>query len=391
MLWGACEAAEDSPARVTVKDTDGLRRALSRATPGTRIELAPGVYRGGLYVRKLRGERGKPIVISAANEKEPPVFKGGAVAMHLADPAHLELRRLTFTGQTGNGLNIDDGGSFDSPAHHIVLQGLTVTDIGPDGNRDGIKLSGVDDFRVEGCTIERWGKRGGSAIDMVGCHRGLIADSLFRHRHGVVGNTAVQAKGGTSEIVIRGNRFENAGGRAVNIGGSTGLRFFRPPLTAWDAPYCEARDIRVEGNTFIGGLAPVAFVGVDGSAVRFNTIYCPGRWAVRILQETRAQGFVPSRNGEFTDNIVAFRSDQWSEGGVNIGSRTAPTTFRFARNFWFCLDQPQQTRRLVGLPVSEPDGDYGRDPLFRDAAQGDLRLKPDSPAAGKGAEGGETN
>jgi len=80
----------------------------------------------------------------------------------------------------------------------------------------------------------------------------------------------------------------------------------------------------------------VAFVGVDGAEVRFNTIYRPERWAFRILQETTAAGFVACRNGRFTDNIVAFHSSQWSSGGVNIGPNTAPGTFQFARNWW-CL------------------------------------------------------
>jgi hypothetical protein len=118
----------------------------------------------------------------------------------------------------------------------------------------------------------------------------------FRHTD-TVGSTGVQGKGGTSQVIIRRNRFENAGGRAVNIGGSTGRQFFRPPLKAGEA-HCEAKDIRVEGNTFLGAGTPVAFVGVDGAIVRFNTIHHPKRWALRILQETRAPDFVPSRNVE---------------------------------------------------------------------------------------------
>ena len=42
----------------------------------------------------------------------------------------------------------------DPPA--IVLEGLTVRRVGPRGNRDGIKLSGVTDFRVESCRVERF-------------------------------------------------------------------------------------------------------------------------------------------------------------------------------------------------------------------------------------------
>ncbi|MEK7676658.1 MAG: right-handed parallel beta-helix repeat-containing protein, partial [Verrucomicrobiota bacterium] len=250
------------------------------------------------------------------------------------------------------------------------------------GNQDGIKLSGVVDFRVEGCALERWGTGGGSGIDMVGCHRGVIESNLFRHTE-ASGGTGVQCKGGTSRMVIRHNRFENAGGRAVNIGGSTGRTYFRPPLQD-GAELCEAKDIRVEGNIFIGSGAPVAFVGVDGATVCFNTIYRPQRWALRILQETREPGFVPARNGKFTDNIIAFHSSTWAEGGVNIGPGTAPGTFQFARNWWYCLDNP--ARSQPRLPVDETDGVHGKDPLFRDAAHGDLRLTPQSPARGVGAQ-----
>jgi hypothetical protein len=264
-----------------------------------------------------------------------------------------------------------------------VLHGLTVADVGPDGNRDGIKLSGLDDFRVEVCHLERWGS-GGSGIDMVGCHRGLIVDNVFRYSDDVSAN-AVQMKGGTSDIVVRGNRFEHPGSRAVNIGGSTGFPYFRPPVAVdgTEAVNAEARDIVVEGNEFIGGMAPIAFVGVDGAIVRYNTIYRPGRWALRILQETHHETFVPSRGGAFTDNLIVFRSDEWASGGVNIGPNTEPATFSFARNWWHCMDDPASSRPT--LPTDEVDGIYGVDPMLADPEAGDLRPAGGSPASRVGA------
>jgi hypothetical protein len=143
------------------------------------------------------------------------------------------------------------------------------------------------------------------------------------------------------------------------VGGSTGLEFFRPPL-APTGEFAEARAIRVEGNTFVGGGCAIAFVGVDGAIVRFNTIERPTRWALRILQENRAAGFVACRNGEFSDNLIVFDSGHWSEGGVNIGPSTAPATFKFARNWWYCSDRPD--RSTPQLPTPESRGVYGRDP-----------------------------
>lgn len=349
-------------ADVTVSDAAGFRSAVAAAKPGTLILVAPGTYRGGFHFVNLRGEAERPIVIAAADPAQPPVFTEGNNGLHLSNPAYLELQHLTFTKLAQNGLNIDDGNNIATPAsaRGLVLRGLRVSDIGGDGNHDGIKLSGLWDFQVVDCTIERWGTKGGSAIDMVGCHRGLIAGNVIRHISPEPPNcTAVQGKGGSSEIAIRRNRFENAGGRGVNIGGSTGAPFFRPALAA-EGGNAEARNIRVEGNTFVGAITAVAFVGVDGAVVRFNTIERPARWALRILQENRGANFVACRNGEFTDNVIVFESTRWSEGGVNIGAGTAPDTFRFARNWWYCADQP--ARSQPRLPTPEQDGVYGEPP-----------------------------
>lgn len=375
-LGAASCSSEAEEKRVT--SVDELREALRNAEPGTSVLLAPGEYAGGLYVEGLRGEEGNPIVIGAVDPDDPPRLVGGSQAIHLSGAAYVELRDLCISGQSGNGINIDDGGSFDTPAHHITLRRLTVMDVGPQGNRDGIKLSGVDDFVLEACRIERWGD-GGSGIDMVGCHRGRIELCSFAAREGF-GSNAVQTKGGSAEVTVRRCLFEHAGGRAVNIGGSTGLQFFRPQGVGY-----EARDITVEGSVFVGSQAPCAFVGVDGAKVEYNTIYLPQKWAIRILQETTEPGFVPCRNGVFRHNIVVFQSDKWSEGGVNIGPNTAPASFLFDGNLWYCKDRPDRSR--PALPTEETDGRYGQDPLLNEPASGDFTLKEGSPAAGLGHTG----
>lgn len=368
-------------ADVVVRDSQGVWAAVRRARPGTRVLLAPGDYAGGIYLENIHGTKENPIVIGAVDPEHPPRIVGGAAGIQLSDPAYLELRDLVLTGATGNGLSVDDGGTYDTPAHDVFLRRLTISDVGPRGNRDGIKLSGVDDFRVEQCVIRNWGD-GGQGIDMVGCHKGVIEGCAFDQTERS-GGEGVQAKGGSSDVTVRRCRFEHIPSRAVNAGGSTGLQFFRPR-----AQGCEAKRIVVEGSTFFDCQSAVAFVGVDGATVRFNTIYRPGKWAIRILQETTAPGFVPCRNGVFEDNIILFRSDHWFEGGVNVGPNTAPDTFRFARNVWYCEDRPD--RSAPALPTPETDGVVGKDPLLRDPLAGDFRLKEGSPAAGKGATAAAT-
>jgi hypothetical protein len=370
---------------VSVHDAKTFRDALARARPGQRIELAPGEYDGGITAANLHGVPDRPIVITGSDPQRPPVIKGGNEGLHLVNPQHVEIRDIIVTGARHNGINIDDGGNMQVTAHHVTLRHIRVHDLDRNGNHDAVKLSGVRDFLVTGCVFERWGASSGSGVDMVGCRQGRIEQSVFRHQPATAtaANTGIQAKGGTRDIVIRRCRFEHAGGRSINIGGSTGLPFFRPPLDTWDGPRWEARAITIEGNTFVGSGAPVAFVGVDGAVVRFNTIYHPGKWVLRILQETTAPGFVPSRAGVFTDNIVVFRSDQWGQGGCNIGANTDPGTFQFARNFWYCSSAPGKSQPR--LPTDEIGGVYGVDPQLTAPGQGDFKPRPGSPAMKAGA------
>lgn len=364
-----------APQVVQVASRDQLIRAIQGAKAGTIVQIAPGSYRGGLSFSGLKGQPGRPIVIAGDDPKNPPTFSGGGTGLQLSKVSHVELHDLAIENCEANGVNIDDGGTITAPSHHVTLTRVRVRNL-PPGNHDGIKLSGVDDFRVEGCVVEKWG---GSGIDMVGCHRGVIVDCLFQEG----GDSGVQAKGGSSDVRIRTCRFIDSGQRGVNLGGSTGAAYFRPSLeTMGDSKY-EARDIAVEGCTFVRGTAPLAFVGVDGAEARFNTIVDPGRWALRILQETSAPGFVPSRNGVFADNLVVFKSSGWASGGVNVGPGTQLESFVFARNFWYCSDQPFRSR--PSLPTAEKDGTYGVDPHLTVSAGGHAAVKAGSAASGVGA------
>lgn len=337
-------------ADLTVSDSESLGRALREARPGSVIRLAPGRFAGGISVENVSGTAAAPIIVAGA-AGGASVIEGGASGIQLSGCSYWELRDVVFSGATANGINIDDAGKAGSPVKGIVLRGLDVRNNSPRGNRDGIKLSGVDAFTVTGCKVSHWGD-GGSAIDMVGCHDGVVENCTFTHGENAGMANGVQTKGGSRAVVIRKCDFINAGGRAVNLGGSTGAPFFRP-LTAT----AEAREITVEDCHFSGSMAPIAFVGVDGAIVRHNTIVNPGRWVVRILQENQNAAFAPCRNGVFANNLITFKSGLAM--AVNIGGGTEPKSFRFEKNAWLCEDAPTETRARLQLPFAETGGIYG--------------------------------
>lgn len=356
---------------VRVTGARQLQEALAAATPGTRITLAAGEYAGGISAADLQGSPEAPIAIVG----EPgAVIVGGASALQLSDPAYVVLQGFTVRDAAQNGINIDDGGDYATPAHHVVIRDVTVQDIGDGGNQDCIKLSGLDDFHIEGVDLSGCS---GQAIDMVGCHDGLITRSVIADTPGA----GVQGKGGTADVTVHSTLFRDVAGRALNLGGSTGLEFFRPI----DAPHEGAR-LRAYANVIVRpGEAAAAYVGCDTCEVTNNTIVDPQRWVARVLQETTLARFVPSRNGVFANNIVVFRSSVL-RSFVNVGANTAPETFTFRNNLWWDVDNAGLAGPTLsdGIPA-EVDGAVG-DPGFAiDGA--DFRVDAGSPAAGLGADG----
>ncbi len=358
--------------------------AAAQATPGTAIRLLPGTYPGGAFLNNLRGNSAAPIWLGGEPGAHPrPIISGGSNNIQLSRARWLVIHDLELTGATGNGLNADDGGEVDNPdaAGPILFRNLLIRDIGPTGNRDALKLSGIYDFVIDDCTFRNAGD-GGSLIDMVGCHRGLITRSRLEGRC----SSGVQAKGGTADIDIHRCWFENVSAnqaRACNIGGSTGLEFFRPPLSTTD-PNAESRRVRVTSCVFSACDNPVAFVGTVNSVFAHNTIIRPRARVLRILQETTSTGpytFEPCGDNDFSGNLVFF--DRSAILGVtNVGPNTAPTTFTFDSNLWYAFNNPAQSS--PGLPAPEANSLVGVNPQLLDEPAQDYRLAPESPAVAAG-------
>ncbi|MCL4751710.1 MAG: DUF1565 domain-containing protein [Myxococcales bacterium] len=363
-----------------------LGKAAQGVTAGTAIRLHAGTYAGGAYLSNLSGSASAPIWIGGAPGEATPVLDGGGEGLHLTKVRYLVLHDLEVKNSTQNGVNVDDGGEYANAdaTRYVLFRNLNVHDVGSGGNQDCLKLSGLNDFWVLDSKFARCGGGGsGSGIDHVGCHKGLIARSSFEE----ISGNAVQAKGGSEDIEIRACRMKDAGERAVNMGGSTGLQFFRPPLST-SAPNFEAKNIRVVANVISGSTAALAFVGCVECLAAHNTIVDPTNWLFRILQETTTGGgytFLPAQKGRFVNNLVYFdRSDlsTW----VNVGANTDAASFQFQNNLWYAHDNPAQSQP-TNLPAAETGGISGTDPALTNPAGGDYSIPQSSAAAGKGSTG----
>lgn len=353
-----------------------IEQAIAVATPGTAVRILPGTYAGGAFLSDVEGTAAAPIWIGGVPGEERPVFSGGGTALQISGARYLVLHDLEVANMTDNGVNIDDTGAYDDPeaARFISVERLHIHDIGDGGNQDCLKLSGLNDFWVLDSTFEACS---GSAIDHVGCHDGKLARNTIRN--GVA--TGIQAKGGSANLDIERNVFESAGERAVNMGGSTGFEFFRPPLST-TSDNAEATNIRVFANVIVGSTSPLAYVGCVDCAAFNNTIIDPENWIFRVLQETTTEGgytFLPAQNGVFDNNLVYFSRADLSGQDINVGADTLPETFTGANNLWYAHDDPTASAP-VSFPGTETGSIVGEDPLMIDAADGIYSIGGESPA-----------
>jgi len=343
--------------------------ALASAQPGTRVHVAAGIYGAVGSIANLQGTAEAPIALVGDGDAVIETNRTSQ-ALHLTDPRYVVIEGITIRGTWPHGINIDDGGSYESPASHVVLRRISFRDIGTGGNNDCLKMSGVDYFHIEGSSFS--GCNQGEAIDMVGCHHGVVTGNNFADMPG----TAVQTKGGSADVLIHGNRFRNIAQRAINAGGSTGKPYFRPI----DAPY-EARRIQMIANIIEGGGdTPVAFVGCDTCVFANNTIVDPGRYLARILEENGTR--TPGANGFFINNMVLLRSSGRSRY-VDVGPGTRPTTYTFGWNLWYSPEEASFAgpEYFGGLPA-ERDSLIQTDPRL----DGDWRPLAGSPAVAAGRD-----
>jgi len=345
-------------------------QAAADAKPGDTILIYPAIYTGPFFIENLKGTPDKWIHIISF-KRETTNFRGGSESLHFIDPNYVHIAGLIIESQTGNGMNIDDGGTYDTPAKHILIERCTFQNIAASGNNDLLKLSGLDSFTIRECSFIN-GSPGGSGIDMVGCHAGKIHKNGFSNQ----GSNSIQMKGGSSNLHIEANTFINGGQRALNLGGSTGAAFFRPV----GADY-EAKDLLISANIFEGAFTPIAFVGCRNAQVINNTIIRPQNWIMRILQESSDTSFYKScANNTFSNNIVVVTNSLSSD--VNVGPYTSPASFTFSNNLWYHLDRSNWTG--PNLPKQETNGIRQQNPLFVDLNNKNYHLQTNSPAIAKG-------
>jgi hypothetical protein len=96
--------------------------------------IGPGEYPGGHTISGI-----EKLTIVVLDTKHPPVFKGGKTGFQFSRFMDLTLRHIRITGQSLNGINLDDVGNLSDPATGSALEHIEVNRLIASSNQKAFK------------------------------------------------------------------------------------------------------------------------------------------------------------------------------------------------------------------------------------------------------------
>jgi hypothetical protein len=323
--------------------------AAAIATPGTFIQLAPGVHATNQFIANLNGMPDAPIWIGGAPGTMPRLINGSE-GLHLTKAHYVVIQNLELGNVAANAINIDDGVDYAGDAGPVAIINVYVHDSFSSQEAACIKASGVRNFSVYDSRLRHCGV----GIDGVGVRNTVIARNTIE----TSGSAAVRLRGGSADSDVRQNIIRDGGTTAISLGGYTPLSQFRPALST-TALNAEARRLRAFNNMVTGMMyAPFAFDDCVDCLVAHNYVSGHPARIVRIIQNSTTQGsyaFESTRSGRVINNSFSWTLiDLLSQ--VETGAGVDPSSFTFSHNLWNCSDSPSSSHPT--LPVTEDGSVY---------------------------------
>jgi parallel beta-helix repeat protein len=274
----------------TGNDTnDGLTTSTAWASlnhasalqPGDEVRVAAGTYPCPALA-SLAGNATAPIHFVADGAARSAVLDCAAGGVFLTNLQYVAFDGFEIRNATsGHCINLNSGAG--PPYANLSEHVLFVNDYVHDCNLSAIKSSQAFQIEVRTSEIAKNVTAGNPLIDFVAVHDAHI---LGNDIHDSV-SIGVQTKGGAYNCLIEGNRIHDVADTAVQLGEATGMTFFLPGYTDWEAQGSIAANNLLYGNLHAG----IAVQGCNQCVVAHNTVWATGAaFFVRGLSTTNGTG-----------------------------------------------------------------------------------------------------
>lgn len=337
--------------------------AVSQATDGDAILVAPGTYPESVVVSKSLQIRGAQAGVDARDRVTPE---------DLGSESNAQNFRLQASGTTIDGFRLSSPGQFLASVlgESNVLDGYSVINNIIENSAFGIQNQSPGTGKVlirhnvirdnnEGRT--RTPPDGGFGIFLYGNRQNVVIeenvvarnqssninlntidDSVVRNNTSILGPTETAALG-TFLVLTQSNRTLVEGNvRTAPYNSGTGV-FVADGVS----------DLDIVGNTFTGGSTHVAFSSFSSSSIPATGVRIVGNSLTRARQGIR----ISTNNGVDTYQGTLVVRHSRLTGNVDAGIRStasAPNTVDARENFWGCNDGPAKSTTDPAATTVEP-------------------------------------
>ncbi|PTV96541.1 parallel beta-helix repeat protein [Rhodobacter aestuarii] len=260
----AAEGGDGSAARPFAT----IQAAVDAAQPGDTILVGAGEYIENVTFRNS-GAEGAPIKLVSADGQGAALIRpadAAADTLEIAGADYIEVSGFVLVGSDDSTRQVvhvhgtDSGTNF---ASNVVIADCLIER----GAGDGIKLSKAEDVTLSGNVITGGGPTE-AGIDCVGANRVVIENNTITDSPYI----GIMLKGGSTDLILRGNTITGAGHTAIEVGGYTAEQHY-PPGFFDSGSQWEAGNVLLDGNTITdSGNAALRVIGAQGVLVSGNTM-----------------------------------------------------------------------------------------------------------------------
>lgn len=349
-----CAAISACPAWATqhlLDSTTSPETISNKLQPGDEIVLMPGEHLG-FRLKDVKGTREQPIVIRGLDARQPGPIRAqkNFYGIHLVDCEFVEVRNVIVFGAQYVGIFVDSSSTEKLHNANITIDNAMVVQTGRAlrGDRDGIRVHGIENVTIRDCRIEGWTD---AAIDVVASKAVTIERCTVRHREGFDSLAGIVIRAGSTDVTVSHCLLESAGNIVVAAGRPSPDADFRPRIAS-DAPsgtLLEATNVTVRNCVYNRGYASLSLVHAKDVRFMKNTISNPRLHIILARRETKDPRFAPSSEITFGGNLMEWiPSDLQSI--ANVDESLDPSTFRMETNLWASPELPGALKALGVVP-----------------------------------------
>ena len=285
-----------------------IQAAADRASPGTAVLVQTGTYHENVKIRNS-GTEDKPIwFVSADGPGEANIVpvNNSVSTVYGRGTDNVIIRDFAIKGADHeHGIEFTQAGhDYHNWVNNLVIEGNYIYDVGD----DGIKLAQARNVDVIGNLVS-----GGreESIDLVTVMNTRIINNEIRD---LDGRSGITAKGGSTNIEIKGNYIHDVGADAVTVGGWTDATL----LDKLSLTY-QASQVTVEGNKIENvEKRSINFLGGQDSIVRDNFFDPQNNYFTAVNLQSGRWGLV-SKNNEISDNVITRENWLYVHSGNGQG------------------------------------------------------------------------